>query len=66
MRMTKAMPRMGIYFERGEADDIHAAPPDPAALLKFNRVPQVSRLFDNGYIMIYDVADLVTTLLHEH
>jgi hypothetical protein len=65
MRMTTAMPRMGVYFERGEEQVIHASPPDPAALLKFSRTPHVSRLFDNGYIMIYDVADLVTVLHNE-
>jgi len=55
MRMTQALPRMGVYFERGEDWTIHAAPPEPAALLKFNRIAQVGRTFDNGYIVIFDV-----------
>lgn len=62
MRLTEALPRVGVYFERGEDSQIHAEPPAPAALLKFNRMRQVSRPFDNGYIIIYDVTALVRGL----
>jgi hypothetical protein len=64
MRMTEALPRVGVYFERGEDPQVHAEPPEPAALLKFNRMRQVSRPFDNGYIIIYDVTALVKALHH--
>lgn len=65
MRMTQALPRLGIYFERGEDPRIHEAPPEADTLLKFNQAAQVSRPFDNGYIIIYEVAPLVRKLRDE-
>jgi hypothetical protein len=62
MRLTEALPRLGVYFERGEDDLVHAEPPAPAALLKFNAMPQVGRPFDNGFIIVYDVTALVRSL----
>jgi hypothetical protein len=59
MRLTQALPRLGVYFERGEDPLLHAAPPEPAVLLKFSQMTRVSRPFDNGYIIIYDVTGLV-------
>lgn len=62
MRMTQALPRLGVYFESGEDPRLHDTPPESRNLLKFNKVPQVSRPFDNGYIVLYDVAPLVRSL----
>jgi hypothetical protein len=64
MRLTEALPRVGVYFERGEDFLVHAEPLAPAALLKFNRIPDVSRPFDNGFIIVYDVTQLVGSLRH--
>jgi len=59
-RLTKALPVLGSYVERGEHGNTnYVAPLDPAALSKFDRVTKVSRVFDSGDIVIYDVGALV-------
>jgi hypothetical protein len=58
-RLSDGLPSAGVYFERGEIEgDRHTAPIDPAALAKFDDLPGVTRLFDSGDIVIYDVAGL--------
>jgi hypothetical protein len=66
MRLTQALPRLGVYFERGEDQQLSAVPPEPRSLLKFNQMARVSRPFDNGYIIVYGVAPLVRYLRNEH
>jgi hypothetical protein len=66
LRITQAPPAFGVYFSKGEAEEIHEAPPDPQALLKFDRVGRVGRPFDNGFIVIYDVADYMKALRDAH
>ncbi len=58
LRLTTARPVYGIYFDGGEADKLLTSPPLPASMLKFNSIPAVSRIFDNGYSIIYDVRAL--------
>lgn len=58
LRLTTALPRYGVYFEAGEDEAVHARPPDPPALLKFNDIKGVDRPFDNGAIIIYDLRSL--------
>lgn len=58
LRLTTALPVFRSYFEAGEATEIHSTPPEPAALLKFGRLKGVSRPFDNGVTMIFDVRPL--------
>jgi hypothetical protein len=62
LRLTQALPVNGIYFSGGEAPEIHQAPPDPQSLLKFNGLKEVGRLFDNGFIVIYDVTQFRKSL----
>jgi hypothetical protein len=58
-RLSDGLPSAGVYFERGEVPgNLHTAPIDPAALTKFDTLAGVSRLFDSGNIVIYDVAGL--------
>ena len=58
-RLSAGLPAAGVYIERGETpNDIHTTPIDPAALAKFDQLPGVSRLFDSGDILIYDVGVL--------
>jgi len=58
-RLSAGLPAAGVYFERGETPgDIHSAPIDPAALAKFDALAGVSRLFDSGDIVIYDLMGL--------
>ncbi len=58
LRLTTALPVGGVYFEGGEDPRINSTPPEPAALLKFNKISGVSRPFDNGATIIYDVRPL--------
>lgn len=55
LRLTQALPILGVYFEAGEDPRIHAIPPEPTALLKFNKIEGIGRPFDNGAAIIYDV-----------
>jgi hypothetical protein len=58
LRLMTALPVGGVYFEGGEDPRINSTPPEPAALLKFNKISGVSRPFDNGATIIYDVRPL--------
>jgi hypothetical protein len=57
LRLTEAAPSLGVYFEQGEARTI-TVPLEPEALLKFNNMDLVGRIFDNGWIVIFDVRGL--------
>jgi hypothetical protein len=56
LRLTTALPVLGFYFEPWEPRD--GKPLSPTALLKFNDVKGVTRIYDNGYIVIYDVRGM--------
>ncbi len=58
LRMVQSLPRFGVYFEAGEPDHIHVVPPAGSALLKFDHLARVSRVYDNGWITIFDVRGL--------
>jgi hypothetical protein len=58
-RLSDGLPSAGVYFERGEVPgNLYTTPIDPAALAKFDTLAGVSRLFDSGDIVIYDVGAL--------
>jgi hypothetical protein len=60
LRLSTALPSLGIYFEPGEPDSFHHTKPiSLQALTKFNNVAQVNRVFDSGDIVIYDVGGLI-------
>jgi hypothetical protein len=56
MRLSMGPPVLGFYFQPWEtnADE----PLSPSALLKFDRIDGVGRVYDNGWIKIYDVRGL--------
>lgn len=55
-RLTTARPVLGMYFEQGEPPaQGHKVPLRLQALLKFDGIPLVSRPYDNGVIVIYDI-----------
>ncbi|MER8581207.1 hypothetical protein NKG95_21265 [Mesorhizobium sp. M1423] len=56
LRLTTAPPVLGFYFEPWQAQ--LGAPLSGAALLKFNDIKGVTRIYDNGWIVIYDVRGL--------
>jgi len=64
LRLTQALPVVGVYFSKGEAPAVHRVPPDRDALLKFNDLKDIGRPFDNGFIIIYDVAEYTRALRH--
>ena len=62
-RLTTSLPVVGHYFDRGEevVVGIHDSPLDPDLLAKFDRAPQISRIFDGGDIQIYDMRNFRPT-----
>ena len=58
LRLTTGLPVVGSYFDGGEADLMLSGPPQLQSLLKFDHTPGASRVFDNGYTIIYDVRDI--------
>ena len=56
LRLSTAPPVLGFYFEPWEA--WKGRPLSPDALLKFNDVDGITRIYDNGSIIIYDVRGL--------
>jgi hypothetical protein len=59
-RLTTGLPVVGHYFDRGEEAFVgrRQTPLDPLLLSKFDRLPEVHRVFDSGNIQIYDVRAL--------
>ena len=59
-RLTKSLPELGVYVEVGEPNGMaHSEPLSRLALDKFDILAGVSRIFDSGNIVIYDVRGLV-------
>jgi hypothetical protein len=58
-RITQGPPLFGYYFENWEQQVAPSrVPVDPAMLDKFNHIPGVNRIFDNGNIRIYDIGGI--------
>ncbi|TIW03341.1 MAG: hypothetical protein E5V77_03680 [Mesorhizobium sp.] len=55
-RLSTAPPVLGFYFQPWQRRQ--GTPISGAALLKFNDVKGVTRVYDNGWIVIYDVREL--------
>jgi len=56
-RLSRALPLIGVYYEVGEPGTYHRTTPiDAGALAKFDDVPELSRLYDSGAIVIYDAS----------
>jgi hypothetical protein len=58
MRLSTSAPVLGFYFEGWESN---RNPLLAAALLKFDHLNGIARVYDNGWIKIYDVKGL-----HDH
>jgi hypothetical protein len=59
LRLSTSLPVVGFYFENlSEGGFDLTAPISRDALIKFNTVPQIKRVFDSGNIVIYDVGGL--------
>jgi hypothetical protein len=59
-RLTNQLPVNGVYFEYGEPDArAHIVPLAPISYAKFNMMEFVSRIFDSGDILIFDMQGVV-------
>jgi hypothetical protein len=56
LRITTAPALLGRFYEADEPGQ--GAPPPPSMLLKFDTAPHVARIFDDGWIVIFDVRAL--------
>jgi hypothetical protein len=62
-RMSTSLPYVGVYVERGEAYGVPWTSPVTADVLhKWNVMPNVDRVYDNGAIRIYDLDRLLRGL----
>jgi hypothetical protein len=53
-RMARYLPRVGVYFERGEPNAITRTTPPPAAALdKYETLPWVSKIYQSDNLEIY-------------
>jgi hypothetical protein len=59
LRLENNLPLWGFYFEAGEDSELHKSPPLAVDLQKFDELPRVGRIYDNGYEVIYDVRNLL-------
>jgi hypothetical protein len=55
-RLSQSLPASGRYFPIDQNAGGYTHPIPLADLTKFNHVPQVSRIFDDGNIVIYDLG----------
>jgi hypothetical protein len=57
-RLTRSLPWLGFYYyQLGEANSPTYRRPIPvAAIAKLDRAPGISRVFDSGNIVIFDVG----------
>jgi hypothetical protein len=55
-RITEQLPAAGFYFSPDPHQGNYKKPLARASIDKFNSVPGVSRVFDDGTIVIYDLA----------
>ncbi len=56
LRLSRALPASGAYFQEDiEAGRTYRHRLSPAGLTKFNRIPGVSRIYDSGDIVVYDL-----------
>jgi hypothetical protein len=55
-RITEQLPAAGFYFSPDPHQGNYKKPLAPASIDKFNSVPGVSRVYDDGTIVIYDLA----------
>ena len=58
-RLAHSLPVNGYYYDRDEPlANERERPISAAALAKFNQVPGISRIYDNGPIVIYDTTGI--------
>ncbi|WP_143199006.1 hypothetical protein [Bradyrhizobium sp. NAS80.1] len=58
MRLSTQPALLGLFFQAGEPDGLGLTPLDPTALQRWDGDERVNRVFDDGWIRIYDVRAL--------
>jgi hypothetical protein len=59
-RIAQALPTLGFYFEDWEQSEVPFAQPVNASVLeKFDFYPSITRLYDSGDIVIYDLKGML-------
>lgn len=59
VRMSTGLPHVGVYLEQGEdASYAHKFPVTRVALTKFDNIPGVARIYDNGAVIVYDIRGI--------
>ena len=59
LRLSNGLPNEDVYIENGEfGGQDRTSPVKVAALTKFNSVPGVDRVYDNGSLLVFDVRNL--------
>ncbi len=56
LRLSEQVPRSGAYFPQDPQAGTHTAPMPRALLDKFDGVPGISRIYDNGAIRLYQMG----------
>jgi hypothetical protein len=59
LRLQRSRPLLGFYFDSGEDRSLHKSAPLDVDLQKFDNVPSVGRIYDNGYEVVYDIRNLL-------
>ncbi|GAB7191104.1 hypothetical protein NUM3379_18110 [Kineococcus sp. NUM-3379] len=57
LRNGQTLPRVGVYWESGEWGLPHTVPVSPQAMSKLATAPGVDRVYDNGWVVVYDVRN---------
>jgi len=65
LRLSTSRPLLGFYYESDEPGAFHLSGPiSREALTKFSAIPQINQVFDDGFIVIYDVGALTNEASH--
>jgi len=65
LRLSTSLPLLGFYYESDEPGAFHLSGPiSREALTKFSAIPQINQVFDDGFIVIYDVGVLTNEASH--
>ena len=59
LRLQHGRPLLGEYFSACENPALHKSPPLGVDLQKFDNIPGVGRIYDNGYEVVYDIRNLI-------
>jgi hypothetical protein len=54
-RITEQLPAMGYYFQYDPMSGLYSTPLPKRAITKFDGIPGVSRVYDDGIIVVYEI-----------